>query len=210
MKYTIYTLSTLAALAIVSCDNPADATTDAEVSEAKKVATASADAKTYQFTENSKITFIGSKAGVGSEKTGGFNKTSGHFKLVDGKPVSGSFTIDMDSIYSENEKLTTHLKNEDFFNVPKYPTSKFEVTNFGELKEGAIELAGNLTMLEVTKNITIPAKVVQEGDSFKLTSEFDIKRHDWGIIYKGKPGALPDEIIRDEVIINFDLEAKAE
>jgi len=210
MKNTIFALGLFSSFFLVSCDNPADATTDAEVSTAKEVATAdNADAVTYKFTDNSKITFIGSKPN-GSTKTGGFKDTAGQFKLVDGKPVSGSFSIDMNSIYSENENLTAHLKNEDFFDVPKYPTSKFEVTKFGELKDGTVELSGNLTMLAVTKNITVPAMVVNEGETIKLTSEFDINRQDWGIVYKGKPNSLPDELIRDEVVITFDLEAKVE
>ena len=204
MKNTVQYIAGVMVLAFVSCENPADATTDAQVGEAQEVASASAEAVTYTFTENSKITFIGSK--MTGTKSGGFEKTQGEFKLVDGKPVSGSFTIDMNSIYSENEKLTAHLKNEDFFNVPQYPESKFEVTEFGALVDGSQQVSGNLTMLGVTKNITFPAQVTQTEEMIMLKSKFDIKRHDWGIVYKGKP----DDLIRNEVIIEFDLVAKVQ
>ena len=203
IKYQLFTICACATLALVSCDNPADDTTDAEVSVAKEVLAKGADgAKIYNFTENSKITFIGSK--LTGSMSGGFKKTEGAFKLKDGKPVSGSFTIDMNSIYSENDKLTAHLKNEDFFNVPQFPIAKFEVTEFGSMEDNVQLLSGNLTMLGVTKNITIPAKVAQSEEMVKLTSKFDINRHDWGIVYKGKP----DDLIRNEVVIEFDLEAK--
>lgn len=202
IKPLSYSCASLIALTLLSCENPADNTTDAQVSEAKEIASASTDAVTYTFTDESKITFIGSK--LTGSKSGGFKEMSGEFKLVDGKPVSGSFTIDMNSMYSEADKLTAHLMNEDFFNVPKYPTAKFEVTQFGEMVDGVQSVSGNLTMLETTKNITFPATVVQEGDTVKLTSKFDIKRHDWGIVYAGKP----DDLIRNEVVIEFDLTAK--
>jgi len=46
--------------------------------------------------------------------------------------------------------------------------------------------------------------VVHTEDTIKLTSSFDIKRNDWGIDFKGKP----DDLIRNEVVIHFDLVAK--
>ncbi len=202
MKYTFHSFAALAAFCLVSCENPADNTTDAKISDAKEVAAASAESIIYAFTEDSKITFIGSK--ITGQKSGGFKKIDGQFSVVDGKPTGGMLTIDMNSIYSDHDKLTTHLMNEDFFNVPEFPTATFAVTEFGELKDGVQTVSGNLTMLDVSKNITFPAAIVQTEGMIKLTSTFDIKRNDWGIDFKGKP----DDLIRNEVVIAFDLVAK--
>jgi len=192
----------LSSLALFSCENPADSTTDAKVTDTKEVASASSQAISYSFTEESEIKFTGSK--LTGSKHGGFKKLTGGFQVEGDKPVSGSVTIDMNSIYSDSDKLTTHLMNEDFFNVPQFPTSKFEVTEFGQMENEIQMVSGNLTMLGVTKNITIPAKVEQTEEMIKLTSKFDIKRHDWGIVYEGKP----DDLIRNEVVIEFNLVAK--
>ncbi len=202
MKTFNYSLTALAAMVLVSCDNPADATVDAQVSKAQEVASAGSSALVYSFTDDSKITFVGSK--LTGSKSGGFKKTEGEFKLVDGKPVSGSFTIDMTSMYSENEKLTKHLKSEDFFKVEEFSVAKFEVTSFGATVGGTQTVSGNLTMLGVTNNISFPAQVTETDGVVKLSSKFDIKRHDWGIVYQGKP----DDLIRNEVVIEFDLVAK--
>jgi polyisoprenoid-binding protein YceI len=58
----------------------------------------------------------------------------------------------------------------------------------------------------VTKSVTFPATVEHSGEIAKISAEFDIKRFDWKIEYKG--GA--DNLINDEVILRFNLEAKPE
>jgi polyisoprenoid-binding protein YceI len=51
---------------------------------------------------------------------------------------------------------------------------------------------------------TFPATVIKEGDTVKVNAEFDINRKNWGIEYAGKA----DDLIRDEVVIKFDLAAE--
>ena len=206
MKSTIIPLVALAPLVVIlpSCENPADTTTDAEVQSSQSVATASATAQTYRFTQTSVIGFTGSK--VTESHSGGFKTFSGGFTVNNGVPESGSFTIDMTSIWSDDERLTGHLKNEDFFNVPKFPESKFEVTKFQQDSATTYTVSGNLTMVGVTKNITFPTTVTQSADTVTLQSSFDINRKDWGIIYAG----MADNLIRDEVVITLNLTAEAE
>ena len=74
----------LAAL-ISSCGNPADTTTDAEVTDAveKETITTSEGVK-YVFTEDSTIGFTGSK--VTGSHDGGFKTFTGHFTIADGAP----------------------------------------------------------------------------------------------------------------------------
>jgi len=45
----------------------------------------------------------------------------------EGDDLTGvQFEIDMTKLQSDNERLTKHLLNEDFFDVEKYPTSSFK------------------------------------------------------------------------------------
>ncbi len=199
-KTKLLLIATASSIA-VSCDNPADTTADASVSDAKSVAQAAPEAQAYVFTPDSEINFIGSK--VTESHPGGFKSFEGGFKLVDQTPVSGSFTIDMDSTWSDSERLTGHLKNEDFFNVSAHPTTTFEVTEFEKVEDMKYNVSGNLTLVGVTKNITFPATVSGDLDKISLVSEFDIKRKDWGIVYPG----MPDNLIRNEVVIQLNLHA---
>lgn len=188
-------------LVLTSCKNPADKTVDAKVGEAAEVSTVEGGS-VYEFTDNSSITFVGSKV-TGSHE-GGFKSFDGNFVVKEGEPVAGEFTIDMNSTWSDSDKLTEHLKNEDFFDVPTFPESNFEVTNFEKKSDDSYEVSGNLTLHGVTKNITFPTTVETNDDLIKVSAEFDINRNDFGINYKGKT----DDLIRKEVIIKFELEAK--
>lgn len=203
MKKTIILVSGATLLALTSCKNPADATTDAKVEDAATVATVEGG-KRYLFTDQSTIGFVGSKV-TGSHE-GGFKDFDGHFILKDGEPVAGEFVIDMASTWSDDDKLTGHLTSEDFFNIEEFPETTFLVSSFAKQGDGSYNVSGNLTLRGVTKNITFPASVEQGAETVKVTSEFDINRHDFGIEYAGKP----DDLIRKEVVIKFSLEAQSE
>jgi len=183
MKYTTIILTSITALSLSACKNPADKTTDAAVADAKEVATATGGT-VYNFSASSTIEFIGSK--VTGSQSGSFEKFTGSFTLVDGEPKAGSFTIDMDSTTTAKAKLTSHLKNEDFFDVPNHPETKFEVTSFKKNSATSYDLVGNLTLRGKTNNITFPTQVTQDGKAVTIQAEFDINRQDFGIAYAGK------------------------
>ena len=201
MKSTSFLLT---AALLISCENPADKTTDATVTNIQEVLQGSGIK--YIFNNSSTIEFTGSK--VTGSRSGGFKKFSGHFYMseVDDAPAAGEFTIQMDSIWSDNEKLTRHLKDKDFFDVQQYPSSTFKLTKAIKTGENAYDISGNLTMHGTEKNITFPVITVRNGDEGSFKAEFDINRKDFGIIYAGKT----DDLIRDEVIIRLDFKVTAE
>lgn len=207
MKSTIITLTGLTTLALVSCENPADSSNKATTSEAKEVASKPSSGTKWSFTDDSKITFVGSK--VTGSHDGGFRKFSGHF-FVDNDtlaPNGHEVTIDMSSTYSDDEKLTGHLKSADFFEVETYPTTTFIATDLKQ-QAGANDtthvLTGNLNLHGVEKSIEIPVTVAQSEEQIDIDADFFINRFDFNIVYPGKT----DNLIREEVVIRFDLTAK--
>ncbi len=186
-------------LFVAGCSNPADKTESATVSEAVETVKAVVEAKTYAISADSTIGFVGSKV-TGSHE-GGFKSFDGTLAVADGKIVApSSVTIQMDSLWSDSDRLTGHLKNEDFFEVKTYPTAMFAVTS---VSDG--EMTGNLTMHGVTKSISFKPEVTISESEVTLKAEFDIMRFDWGIVYKGKA----DNLVRDEVVIKLDVKATA-
>jgi polyisoprenoid-binding protein YceI len=210
MKMHILTLpAALFALSLVSCENPADKTADAAVKdkvEKTTETTATTTGTKYVFTPESTIGFVGSK--VTGSHTGGFKSFTGHFTVKDGKPVGSDHkvVIDMNSTWSDAEKLTGHLKDPDFFDVEKFPQTTFDVTELKAGENGKYIVSGNFTLHGVTKNISFPADVTEGTDTVTIKSEFDINRKDFGIKFEGKK----DDLIRDEVVIKLDLTAKPE
>jgi polyisoprenoid-binding protein YceI len=207
MKTTLLTLAVSAPILFVSCENPADKTTDAKVSAAvEKSGTTTASGTKYVFTPASQVNFVGSKV-TGSHQ-GGFKAFTGHFTIKDGAPVGNDHkaVIDMASTFADDEKLTGHLKSPDFFDIEKFPQATFDVTGFKKDSETTYTVSGNFTLHGQTKNISFPATVNQSGDAVRIDAKFDINRKDFGIVYAGKA----DDLIRDEVVIELKLEATPE
>lgn len=205
MKATTCLVPTMIAAALVSCENPADKTTTATVGEAEGSTTETteeAEDPVYQLSPDSTVNFIGSKV-TGSHE-GGFKEVTGHLHISDEEEVTGgTIEIDMTSTWSDNDKLTEHLKAADFFDVENHPVTTFSLTRFNTVSkdEGKYEISGDLDMRGVTKNITFPATATKDGETIKVNAEFDINRKDWGIEYEGKK----DDLIRDEVVLKLDL-----
>lgn len=90
-------------------------------------------------------------------------EAEGTFKLWDGTvehtkadftDAKINFSIDVNSINTDNERRDTHLKSDDFFNAEKYPTIKFESTSMQLVSGNKYKLNGNLTIRDITKPVT--------------------------------------------------------
>jgi polyisoprenoid-binding protein YceI len=153
-------------------------------------------ADTYALTgTNTKIEFVGTKAD---------GKHSGGFKTLTGTATSGAdwaiaVEIDTTSIFSDDEKLTGHLKGTDFFAIKDHPKATFKSTKIA--KDGdKYTVTGDFTLLGKTKSITFPATIAA-GETFTLKAAFSINRSDYGMDYgKGK--------INDAVDLTVDISAK--
>ena len=97
-----------------------------------------------------------------------------------------SATIDVASIFTNNEQRDGHLRTGDFFEIEKYPNISFKSTSVK--KDGDdLEITGDLTMKDVTKPVTLkvefsgitkdPYGNVKAGFSFAGK----LNRKDWGI-----------------------------
>ena len=152
----------------------------------------------------------------GTKPTGAHNGTvalkSGGLVVENGVLKEGEFVIDMNTIKnldmagSEGAgKIEGHLKAPDFFDIAVYPTSTFVITSVLEV-EANIAVTGNLTIKDVTKSITIPAKISTEDGVTTFTSAlFNIDRADFNVKYGSKRWieGLKDKFIDDLVEMSF-------
>ena len=152
----------------------------------------------------------------GTKPTGAHNGTvalkSGGLVVENGVLKEGEFVIDMNTIKnldmagSEGAgKIEGHLKAPDFFDIAVYPTSTFVITSVLEV-EANLAVTGNLTIKDVTKSITIPAKISTEDGVTTFTSAlFNIDRADFNVKYGSKRWieGLKDKFIDDLVEMSF-------
>lgn len=136
-----------------------------------------------------------------SIQRGSFTKASGSITL-DRAAKKGNIdvTIDAASIRTIDPRLDTHVKGEDFFNVAKYPTITFKSTNLTFDGDRVVSVAGELTLLGVTKPVTLNVvnEICGEHPSNKrpmcgAEASTTVKRSEWGMKY-GLPKAVGDDV----------------
>ncbi|MDQ2963469.1 MAG: YceI family protein [Pseudomonadota bacterium] len=136
-----------------------------------------------------------------SSQRGSFGKATGKVTLDRAaKKGSVDVTIDTTSIKTIDPRLDTHVKSEDFFNVAKYPTITFKSTNLTFDGDRVVGLDGELTLLGVTKPVTLKVTndVCGEHPFNKKAmcgaeATTTINRSEWGMKY-GIPKAVSDEV----------------
>jgi polyisoprenoid-binding protein YceI len=133
-------------------------------------------------------------------------------------PTAGEPTVDVTinaaSIDTRVDARDNHLKSADFFDVEKYPTLRFVSTRATRTDDG-YTLAGNLTIRDVTKPVTL--KVTDEGTGidpwgnakagFSATGK--INRSDFGLNWNAalETGGV---LVSEEVKLNFDVQLVAQ
>lgn len=140
-----------------------------------------ADVKYALTGENTKIEWTGTKSA--GKHVGGFKTIAGVANVSGSSGISFDVEIDCDSLYSDDQKLTNHLKSPDFFAVKDHPKAKF-VSKKVVKNDKNHTVTGDLTILGKTKEISFPAEISTDG-GLKLTAEFDIDRTDYGMNYGG-------------------------
>ncbi len=134
--------------------------------------------------KNTKVGFVGTKPEGKHE--GGFKTVSGavSYDASDLTSTEISLTIDVGSIWSDDEKLTGHLKSPDFFDVRKFKDASFTSTQVTKgAAAGEYKVTGDFTLRGVKKSITFPAKIAVKDGALTLSSNFTIDRADYGMTY---------------------------
>ncbi|MGE9295518.1 MAG: YceI family protein [Puniceicoccales bacterium] len=146
------------------------------------------------------------------------NKVKGSFG-----DFSGEIVVDQDdmtkskakadiktkSVNTNNNKRDNHLQQDDYFNIAEYPVMSFETTSWKkDDDDDDYEVTGNLTILGVTKPVTLDVEYlgVQEGQGhykgleiIGFEGETEINRADWGL-KSGGP------IVGDKVDIELSIQ----
>ncbi|UJR82326.1 YceI family protein [Sandaracinus amylolyticus] len=217
MNRTALALASLLALAACGSDHTEGVSTatvaePAAAAPAPEPTTAAPAAReTLQIDRaSSSVGFTGAK--ITASHDGSFSDFSGTIDLnpADVTASAVRMTVQMASLQIEPAQLATHLLTPDFFDAPQFPTATFESTAVRAGGEGQVNgqpathtVTGNLTMRGTTRAVSFPAILTVEPSGVRAQSEFTIQRRDFGIVYPG----MPDDLIRDEVVIRFDVRA---
>jgi polyisoprenoid-binding protein YceI len=120
---------------------------------------------------------------------GRFNGATGSFSYDESTPSNTSIRIQVNTldIDTNHEKRDNHLRSPDFFNAAKFPLISFKSMSVKKIDQEYLQVSGDLTILEVTRPITIKVHHTGSGKDplghFRrgFESSFTIKRTDYGM-----------------------------
>ena len=148
-----------------------------------------------------------------STVTGSFKKFNGEVTSEgdDFNNASVSFTIDANSIDTNQPDRDTHLKSEDFFAAAQYPTITFSKGFLKKVSDESYKLIGNLTLRDVTKAVELDVEfggiVKDPWGNIKAGFELNgkINRKDFGLGWNAltEVGGM---VVSEEVKLHINVE----
>ena len=196
---------------------------DAEVTDAQEEQEISESAAIYNILpDQSQVEWIGTK--TNGRHNGHLAVKGGTIAIENGEVTGGNFSLDMTTIQAtdsklpekKNQDLTNHLKSQDFFEVKNYPEATFVITSVERISAGETvsqdtdnteeidryrvtnpthKVTGNLTLKNVTRSISFPAKLDISNDELEAMAKFNINRKDFDIKYELMGEAILSDII---------------
>lgn len=125
----------------------------------------------------------------------------GYFIKTNETITGGEFIIDLNTITNTdiedqkgNTSLVEHIKNEDFFEVNKFPEAKIVITNTRYHDKTSFKGYGVMTIKGISKPVEFQAKLDYKTKT--MTTRFKIDRTLWGIVYGS---SLKDKGISDAI-----------
>lgn len=152
-----------------------------------------------------------------SNVKGNFGKLEGQLKgdpmnLEDGEIT---FTIDVNTINTNNEDRDNHLRSDDFFDVENYPKIEFTSTDIKSTGDDEYDVTGDLTVKGETKPTTF--KVTRLGKATNpwgvplvaFEAETEISRKEFGLTWNQtlETGGV---LVGDKIKINVELQLNPE
>ncbi len=165
-------------------------------------------------TKESVVTWKGSNTNGLNSQMGYIYLSKGELMIEDGQLIGGTVEVNMNTIedkkHGRNNKLVSHLKGPDFFEVKKFPFSTITITNIVSIDSGNKKITGNLTIKDSTHSVTFPAKVEVGSEIVKAEGKLIIDRTKWNVRYRsGKFYTnLANLAMSDSVEFNISIIAK--
>jgi len=120
---------------------------------------------------------------------GRFNSPEGaiNYDAANPEKTTLEVTVKVANVDTNNAARDNHLKSPTFFNVKEFPTITFKSNAAQKKDDTHLEITGDLTLLGVTKSITLNVEITGTGKDMKgnplvgFETTLAIKRSDYGM-----------------------------
>lgn len=143
---------------------------------------------------------------------GAFNDIAGEVVLDPENPSASYARVTMQTASNDtrNADRDRHLISADFFDAERFPQITFVSTSIDEIEDNSFIVVGDLTIRDVTKQISIPLALVGiDKDGYGqwragLEGNRRIDRREWDVRWNSRmdSGGL---MVIDKVVLEFDL-----
>lgn len=153
---------------------------------------------------DSAIAFTGKQ--LGADFNGAFESFNATiaFSPDDLAASSVEVLIDIASVNTQNGDRDSQIVSADWFNAGEWPTAKFATKSFSEVAPGSYQAVADLTIRDVTKEVTLPFDLVINGNDAEAKGSVTIKRTDFGV---GQGQWADVSQVGDDVTINITIKA---
>ena len=162
---------------------------------------------------HTRIGFVARHAMV-TKVRGSFNEFEGTATVDGDNPANSSVrvTIEAASIDTRNAQRDGHLRSNDFLAMEEYPQITFVSTDIRQVDETTFEVTGDLTIKDVTNQVTVPFEfegAAQDpfgNQRFGFDGSVTISRKDYGITWNAalETGGV---LVSDKIVLEFEVSA---
>jgi len=146
------------------------------------------------------------------KQLGMFLEAEGSFNYdKDSKTLSDlTLTIQSDSVFTNHKRRDDHLKGSDFLSAREFPEITFKMTGAQETGETTGTITGELTLIGVTKLVSLDVTLNKIGkypfahkkEVIGISARGSFNRSDFGMNY-----AVQNGFVGDEIALIIELEA---
>jgi polyisoprenoid-binding protein YceI len=150
----------------------------------------------------SDISFVSRQMGVPVE--GRFKRFDAQLAFDPRKPDSAkiAISIDLASVSLGTDEAEAELAKPDWFATRQFPQASFQSRAVKPLGSGRFEVAGQLSLKGVSRDIVVPVTLVQAGATTTASGAFTLQRLDFKV---GEGDWKDTSIVNNDVQVKFRL-----
>lgn len=145
---------------------------------------------------------------------GAFNDVAGHLHVDFDEPDNSTaeIVLRVASVDTRSAQRDDHLRSADFFDADQWPDIVFRSTRIEEVSENALVVFGDLTIRDVTKQITVPIEFTgAHRDAFgALRAGFEgtrrLDRREYGLEWN-MPLDAGGLLVSEKITLEFEISA---
>lgn len=121
-------------------------------------------------------------------------------------------TMKVDSLDTGSAERDEQLRTNDFFDIAHHPTITFESTGVRQRDELTVEVVGDLTVKDITREVAIPFELLDAStdiyglERLRFEGSVVVNRKDWGLSWNAAL-EVGTALLGDEVRLEFEVSA---